>query len=53
MYYTEDLHIVDMLYNVILESFLLFYMLYNYVTVTIICDIMLNSNSRSKNKKIN
>jgi len=48
---------VNMLYNIIvLEPFTFFYMIYDYVTcdvyVTVTYDVILISNSKSKNKKI-
>ena len=45
-----------MLYDIIiLELSIMFYILYDHVTmiVTVICDVMLTLNSKSKNEKIN
>jgi len=50
---TKYQYIINMLYNIIvLESSMSFYIIHDYVTMTV-CTITLTPNSKSKNNKIN
>jgi len=50
---TKYQYIINMLYNIIvLESSMSFYIIHDYVTMTV-CTVTLTSNSKSKNNKIN